>query len=258
MSRETLEGPRGAPASGHAPDRSEGPSDTEPARGGGGGSGSDDGHGRSGGGGGGEGGSGSGAGGPGTTRRRTRRWLAEWAVIVVVAVVVAFLVRTFVAQTYFIPSTSMYPTLEKGDRIIVDKLAFDFGSVHRGDIVVFRRPPAEDCGGSPVPDLVKRVIGLPGDVISAHDGHVYVNGKELQQPWLPKTSAPFSRANRTYTTAGPYLAHPYHVPAGDYFMMGDDRQISCDSRMWGPVKRSYIVGKVDVIVWPLSQFRLFF
>ncbi|MGH9086602.1 MAG: signal peptidase I [Acidimicrobiales bacterium] len=188
--------------------------------------------------------------GAGPTGRRSGRWLVEWAVIVVVAVVVAFVVRTFVAQTYYIPSTSMYPTLKTGERIVVDKLAYDFGSIHRGDIVVFKRPPAENCGGKPVPDLVKRVIGLPGNVISARGGQVYVTGKELPEPWLP-------HASTTYTTPGTFLAHPYTVPAGDYFMMGDDRRISCDSRSWGPVERSYVVGKVDLIVWPFSQLRFF-
>ncbi|MGH9109704.1 MAG: signal peptidase I [Acidimicrobiales bacterium] len=195
---------------------------------------------------------------PGPARRagerRPGRWLAEWAVIVVLAVVVAFLVRTFVAQTFYIPSTSMYPTLKAGDRIVVDKLSYDFHSVHRGDIVVFRRPPAENCGGAPVPDLVKRVIGLPGNVVSARAGHMYVNGRELQEPWLPKTVHMFTPTAATYTsTFGPTT-----VPPGRYFMMGDDRRISCDSRMWGTVSRSYFVGKVDLIVWPPSDLRSFF
>lgn len=188
-------------------------------------------------------------GGPRRPGRRTRRWLIEWAVIVVVAVVVAFVVRTYVAQTYFIPSTSMYPTLKAGERIVVNKLAYDLHGIHRGDIVVFRTPPGEQshCAGQPVPDLVKRVIGLPGNTISARGGQVYITGKLLQEPWLPHVST-------TYTTT----FGPEKVPAGEYFMMGDDRKISCDSRSWGPVKRSYIVGKVDVIVWPPSQIRFFF
>lgn len=257
MPPEILDRQSGAPVPGEVGVQpGTGPTGGGPSVSGGNGGSGSDGPGRPGGGGGGEGG-GEPEPGSGATGRRSRRWIAEWAVIVVVAVAVAFLVRTFVAQTYYIPSTSMYPTLKRGDRIIVDKLAFDFGSVQRGDIVVFRRPPAEDCGGTPVPDLVKRVIGLPGDVVSARGGHVYVNGKLLPEPWLPKTSRPFTRANRLYTTPDTYLKHPYRVPANDYFMMGDDRQISCDSRMWGPVKRSYIVGKVDLIVWPFSQFRFF-
>ncbi len=176
-------------------------------------------------------------------RRRTRRWLLEWLVIILVAVGVAFGVRTYVAETYYVPSTSMWPTLKAGDRIVVTKI---FGAIHAGTIVVFRRPPAEDCGGPPVPDLVKRVIGLPGQTVSARGGQVYITGKLLKEPWLPK-------GHQTYTT----MSKPYTVPPGDYFVMGDNRVNSCDSRMWGPVKSSYIVGKMFLIMWPPSQVRWF-
>lgn len=169
--------------------------------------------------------------------------MVEWAVIIVVALVAALVVRSYVAQTFYVPSTSMYPTLKAGDRIVVDKL---FSSIQRGDVIVFKRPPAENCGGPPVPDLVKRVVGLPGERISARGGVVYVTGTPLKQPWLPK---------------GPQASTsnfgPDRVPAGDYFVMGDNRVNSCDSRMWGDVKRSYVVGKVVLIIWPLSQFRFF-
>lgn len=179
---------------------------------------------------------------------RRRRWLVEWVVIILVALAVAFGVRTFVAQTFYVPSTSMYPTLEAGDRIVVNKLAFHLGSVQRGDIVVFTTPAAErgKCAGPPVPDLVKRVIGLPNETISARNGTVYITGKPLAEPWLPKASSTFT------ATFG-----PVHVPKGDYFMMGDNRVDSCDSRIWGPVKGSSFVGKVDFIIWPLSRFRFF-
>lgn len=170
----------------------------------------------------------------------------EWAIVIVIALVVAFVVRTYVAQTFYVPSTSMYPTLKVGDRIVVDKLAYDIHSVHVGDIVVFRRPPAEHCGGTPVPDLVKRVVGLPGETISAHGGQVYLTGKVEKDPWLPHTPS-------TYTST----FGPEKIPAGQYFMMGDNRVASCDSRMWGTVKRSYIVGKVDFIIWPLSRVHFF-
>ena len=180
--------------------------------------------------------------------RSGRRWVVEWVVIILIALAVAFGVRTFVAQTFYVPSTSMYPTLKAGDRIVVNKLAFHLGSVQRGDIVVFKTPPAERgrCGGAPVPDLVKRVIGLPDETISAKAGTVYITGKPLAQPWLPRTKS-------TYTAN----FGPVHIPAGDYFMMGDNRVNSCDSRIWGPVSGSAFVGKVDLIIWPLSQFRFF-
>jgi signal peptidase I len=177
--------------------------------------------------------------------RRGSRRAIEWGVIVAIAVVVAILLRAFVVQTYFIPSGSMEPTLKIGDRIVVDKLSYDLHSVHRGDMIVFRKPPAENCG-TPVTDLVKRVIGLPGETIWDRGGTVYINGKALAEPWLKgdpyRYTAPFG---------------PYHIPAHDYFVMGDNRVDSCDSRMWGPVNQSYIVGRVVLRIWPLSRFGFF-
>jgi signal peptidase I len=186
---------------------------------------------------------------------RPSRWLREVAIVVVVAVLVAVLLHTFVVQTFYIPSGSVEPTLQIGDRILVDKLSYDLHSVHRGDIVVFGRPPAEDCGGPQVNDLVKRVIGLPGDMMSLSGGYVYVDGKRLDESWLPTSE-------QGVTTAGPVghsydLVRPYRVPANDYFVMGDNRTDSCDSRYWGPIPKSLIVGQVALRVWPLTSFTIF-
>jgi signal peptidase I len=183
------------------------------------------------------------------------RWIKEAAVVVVVAVLVAVLLRAFVVQTFFIPSGSMEPTLQIGDRILVNKLSYHFHGVDRGNIVVFSRPPTENCGGPEVNDLVKRVIGLPGDVISLSNGYVYVDGKKLDESWLPASE-------QGITVAGPAgnssnLARPYRVPADNYFVMGDNRTDSCDSRYWGPINRSLIVGKVELRVWPLSSLHIF-
>jgi signal peptidase I len=198
-------------------------------------------------------GSGGGAGGEGSIpsrrtrrRRRARRWAYEWVVILLIAVLVAFLLRTFVIQTFYIPSASMTPTLQVGDRIVVNKLSYHLHSVHRGDIIVFKRPPNENCAGPPVPDLVKRVIGLPGETISDRHGTVYINGKALDQSWLPKHTL------TTYTA--PFA--PVKIAANHYFVMGDDRVDSCDSRDWGTVPRSYVVGKVDLRIWPLSRIAI--
>ena len=103
---------------------------------------------------------------PRGAKRSNARWIREGIIVVVVAVLVAVLLRAFVVQTFFIPSGSMEPTLQIGDRILVNKLSYDLHGVDRGDIVVFSRPPAENCGGPEVNDLVKRVIGLPGETIS--------------------------------------------------------------------------------------------
>lgn len=186
------------------------------------------------------------------------RWAREVAFIVVVALVLAFVLRIFVVQTFYIPSASMEPTLNIGDRILVNKLSYDLHSVERGDIVVFSRPKDEDCGGPPVNDLVKRVVGLPGETISLTKGrtsYVVIDGKRLNEPWLPS-----SEQGRTYPgPAGTVysLNVPYTIPKGEYFVMGDNRMESCDSRYWGPIKASTIVGKVDLRIWPLTSIRIF-
>ncbi|HWD55966.1 MAG TPA: signal peptidase I [Acidimicrobiales bacterium] len=186
---------------------------------------------------------------------KPNRWIIELAGVVVVAVVVAFLLRTFVIATYSIPSGSMEPTLQIGDRIVVDKLSYDFHGVDRGNIVVFSTPPNEDCGGPPVADLVKRVVGLPGESISVSGGNVFINGRLLSQSWLPS-----SQQGKTYPgpSPAPYaLHHAYRIPQGDVFVMGDNRMSSCDSRYWGPIAESTIVGKVDLRIWPLSRLGFF-
>jgi signal peptidase I len=179
------------------------------------------------------------------------RWIVELVGVVIVAILVAVLLRTFVVATYSIPSGSMEPTLQVGDRIVVDKLSYHLHGVDRTNIVVFSTPPNENCAGPPVADLVKRVIGLPGETISLQDGSVYINGRLLPEPFLPP-------AIRTDTYPGPSnngyaLHHPYRIPAGEVFVMGDNRPESCDSRYWGPIRESTIVGKVDMRIWPMSR-----
>jgi signal peptidase I len=184
------------------------------------------------------------------------RWVRELAVIAVITIVIAVVLRLFVVQTYFIPSLSMYPTLNEGNRIVVNKLSYDIHSVHRGDIVVFARPADENCGGPPVADLVKRVIGLPGETISlSRNGHVLIDGHYLTESWLPPTAQGVTQPGPAGTLYD--LMQPYKIPAGHYFVMGDNRTDSCDSRWWGPIEGSLIVGKVDLTVWPLGSMRIF-
>jgi signal peptidase I len=184
------------------------------------------------------------------------RWLGEAAVVVVVALVVALLLRTFAVQSFSIPSGSMEPTLNIGDRILVSKLSYDLHGVGRGDIVVFARPSNENCGGPPVADLVKRVIGLPGETVALNGrGRVLIDGRLLNESWLPT-----SVQGKTFAgPSGPLysLERPFTVPSGEYFVMGDNRTDSCDSRYWGPIKESLIVGKVELRLWPLTGLKIF-
>jgi signal peptidase I len=178
--------------------------------------------------------------------------VAETGVIVVVALLLAGLVRTFVFQPFWIPSASMTPTLSVYDRVLVQKAFFSWHDVREGDIVVFGHPPLDDCPGPPG-DLVKRVIALPGQTIYSSGGSIYIDGRRLAEPYLPHDDPlgpPVTGASRQ---------HPYRVPAGEFYMLGDNRADSCDSRYWGPVKGSTIIGKVVLTFWHDSHpdFRRF-
>jgi signal peptidase I len=173
-------------------------------------------------------------------QRRKRRRVFEWVIVVVLAVVVAAGLRGFVVQAFFVPSGSMLPTLQIGDRILVLKVGY---TIHRGDIVVFRRTPADTSTTDA--DLVKRVIGLPGETISSRGDTVLINGKPLAEPWLPALQMQDGLNCGENALDIPRT----NIPAGHYFMMGDCRGDSVDSRAWGTVPSSYIVGKVFVIVW---------
>ena len=174
---------------------------------------------------------------------RTRRTIIEWGAILAFAVLAAVLLRAFVVQPYFIPSGSMEPTLKVGDKVLVNKLSYHLHGIRRGDVIVFKRPVWDVDTSGNVTDLIKRVIGLPGETISATDGHVFIDGRQLNEPWLPK--GPTS-----------YTANfgPVHIPAGRWFVMGDNRPDSSDSRfVLGPIPSSLIVGRAFIIVWPLGH-----
>ncbi len=169
------------------------------------------------------------------------RNLVEWGVIVLVAVGFAFLVRGYAFQTFFIPSESMVPRLQTDDRVLVNKFAFDLRDPSRGDVVVFRTPPdARKKGIAGMDDLVKRVVGLPGETIEGRDGRIFINGRVLEEPYLPA-------GLRSTTFTAP------KIPANSYFMLGDNRQFSNDSTHWGPANRNLFVGPVFMTIWPLDR-----
>jgi signal peptidase I len=174
-------------------------------------------------------------------RRRLRRALVEMGVIIAVAVLLAGLVRTFAFQTFWIPSASMVPTLAVYDRVLVQKAFFSWRDVREGEIVVFSHPPLDNCPGPQEGDLVKRVIALPGQTIYSSGNSIYINGRLLAEPYLPR-----------YDPLGPPIAsrqHPYRVPPGEFYVLGDNRSDSCDSRFWGPIQGSSIIGKVVLTLW---------
>jgi signal peptidase I len=162
---------------------------------------------------------------------------------VLVGVLAAFMVRTFAFESFYVPSGSMIPTIKIGDRILVDKLSYDFGKVGFGNIIVFRRP-ADDPAPSNVHYLVKRVIGLPGETIWSKHGQVYINGHMIQEPFLPPGDL----------TRG---IPPTKLGPNEYYVLGDNRPDSEDSRYFGPISGNLIVGKVVLIYWPPSAWRLF-
>ncbi len=171
-----------------------------------------------------------------TSHRPNVRTVLTLLVTVVVVVIMTTSIRAYAVQAFVVPSPSMTPTLQIGDRIVVDKLA---STVHRGDIIVFRRAPGDHDPQYPV--LVKRVIGLPGETISQVGDTIEIDGAPLQQPWLPHLTGPCAQRSATVKTQV--------IPAGQYFVMGDCRGDSEDSRYWGTVPAGNIIGKVSAIVW---------
>jgi signal peptidase I len=178
-----------------------------------------------------------------TTRSRTSRSRAfRWLAAVFIALLAGTLVRISVVQSFYVPSVAMAPTIKAGDRLLVVKWSALSGPVKVGDIIVFRRPGTYNCTGSgaPTQDLVKRVVALPGQTIWSSGKEIYLDGTRLdEQGWF----------NHKYGAFGSLPVARTTVPRGDYFVMGDNRRTTCDSRSFGPVSRSLVVGKVVAIVF---------
>ena len=178
------------------------------------------------------------------------RTIVEYVVLAVVAVAVALLIQAFLVKPYRIPSESMENTLLIGDRVLVDRISWRFSEPQRGEITVFH-PPAPLTGG---PVLIKRIVGMPGDVISLSDGYVYINGRKLDEPYVRRIGGRQEPTDAFTNGLAWSLQRPYHVPAGTYFMMGDNRTDSGDSREFGPVPRSQLVGHAFWRYWPPGRF----
>lgn len=168
------------------------------------------------------------------------RTIVEWVLIIGGALLAALVIKTFLFQAFYIPSESMLPTLEKQDRVLVNKLSYRLHEVNRGDVVVFERPPNE---AGVIRDLIKRVVALPGETVEGRDGRVYIDGEVLREPYLPRGS--------TTSTFG-----PEKIPANHVWVMGDNRSNSSDSRVFGSISTSSVIGRAFVRVWPLTALSL--
>jgi signal peptidase I len=193
--------------------------------------------------------------------------VVEFILIVALALALAFAIQAFVVKPYRIPSGSMEPTLRIGQRVLVDRIGNNFFAPSIGDIVVFHPPagaPHEICGNQPgtgqagdrptkgesTENYIKRVVGLPGDLIKILDGRVYRNGVAEKQSYA-------SLAGCTKASYDCNYPKPIKIPAGHYFMMGDNRDYSDDSRFWGPVPRSWIIGEAFFTYWPPDRIGFF-
>ena len=193
----------------------------------------------------------------GDASRKTIRKAIEWLAVIVGALLVAFLIKAFLMQAYYIPSSSMTPALQVGDRVLVNKLSYEFGAISRGDLIVFKR--TEESTGIRT-DLIKRVIATEGEIIEIIEGEIYITEnsdgvrKLLVEPYLAKgllTQGFAFDGLCPESTQDSCL-----VPENTIFVLGDNRSGSRDSRYFGPVNKDDVVGRAFIRIWPLGSLKL--
>jgi signal peptidase I len=210
----------------------------------------------------------------GSAKRSALDFLKELPILIALALGIALLIKAFLVQAFYIPSASMEPTLQERDRVLVNKLTYRFGDPKRGDVVVFKDPfgdPCEERGGAPVPescdrnvfarafnwfgeifglptgetrDFIKRIVGLPGETLEIKDGEVFINGERVEFPSTADEGPHEDNSNMA----------PIEIPQDQYFVMGDNRANSSDSRTFKAISRELVVGKAFVLVWPPTRF----
>ena len=189
-------------------------------------------------------------------KKKTMKGFLEWGAVILGALLVAFLIKTFLMQAYYIPSSSMTPTLQVGDRVLVNKLSYEVGDVGRGDLVVFGRPATETTGKT---DLIKRVIGLEGELIEIIEGRIYITQSEsssrqlLVEPYLASTT--YTRGFDNTDLCEKATENSCLIPDNHVFVLGDNRDGSRDSRFFGPVDENTVVGRAFIRLWPIGSLK---
>jgi signal peptidase I len=169
----------------------------------------------------------------------------EWIKAIAIAVVLVILIRWLVFKPFIVDGPSMQPNFHTGERLIVSEWVYKFRKPHRGEVVVFHATPEKD--------YIKRVIALPGETIKITGGKVYINGQELKEPYIEKAVEDYRKAyNADYNADFP----EQKVPEGQVFVMGDNRVDSSDSRIIGPIAYDRIIGRADVVFWPLQDLSI--
>ncbi len=182
-----------------------------------------------------------------TEKEKNELW--EWTKALLIAFAIAAFIRYFLFTPIVVDGDSMMPTLENGDRMIVNKFNYKIGEPNRFDIVVFHAPEKKD--------YIKRVIGLPGDYLEYKDDQLYINGKPIDEPYLDEYKKEITEGNLTYDFTLKDIDPSLDViPKGYVFVMGDNRQYSKDSRHIGIVSIDEIIGNTSIIFWPLSEIEV--
>lgn len=177
------------------------------------------------------------------TKEKIKKETYEWIKSIIIALIIALILRHFVVESYATPTTSMEPTVKIGDRMFCNKFIYRFEEPQRGDIVVFK-PPSKAEAGKRL--YLKRIIGVEGENIEIKNGKVYINGKSLKEPYIKE---------EPYYEGCEYCK--MKIPKGTVFAMGDNRNNSADSHIWGPLSKKNILGRIFVTYWPPGRIHIF-
>ncbi|MCE5037647.1 signal peptidase I [Staphylococcus auricularis] len=183
-----------------------------------------------------------------------KKEITEWIVAIGVALIILAVVVNFVGKSYTIKGDSMDPTLKDGERVIVNMIGYNLGGLEKGNVIVFHADQSSD--------YVKRVIGMPGDKVEYKKDQLYVNDKKVEEPYLDynkkRKQVEYITANELDVSSLPNSNGEEKIPKGKLLVLGDNREVSKDSRSFGLINEDQVVGKVSFRYWPLSEFKVNF